>query len=63
MDNKVEQEFNSLVDQRRNSKVEANGTKHINIGYLLALFLTVALGTIQFGYSIGSWNAAFDAYQ
>ena len=30
--------------------------------YLLCLLLTVSLGTIQFGYMIGSWNAASAAY-
>ena len=32
------------------------------MGYLLALLFTVSLGTLQFGYSIGSWNTAFAAY-
>ena len=30
--------------------------------YLLCLLLTVSIGTIQFGYMIGSWNVASDAY-
>lgn len=30
--------------------------------YLYGLLMTIGLGTIQFGYSIGSWNSANDAY-
>jgi len=30
--------------------------------YLLCLLFTVSLGTIQFGYLIGSWNTASAAY-
>ena len=30
--------------------------------YLSCLLLTVSIGTIQFGYSIGSWNTVTDAY-
>lgn len=32
------------------------------MGYLLSLLFTVSIGTIQFGYSIGAWNSATDAY-
>jgi len=31
-------------------------TKGINKGYILALLITVSLGTFQFGYSIGVFN-------
>jgi MFS family permease len=44
------------LDARRNSQRFAAGGKPYNIGYILALFMTVSIGTIQFGYSIGSWN-------
>lgn len=30
--------------------------------YLYSLLLTVSIGTIQFGYMIGSWNTASGAY-
>ena len=30
--------------------------------YIALLFLTVSVGNIQFGYMIGSWNAAAAAY-
>jgi len=39
-----------------------SSTGHINKGYLLGLLLTIVIGTIQFGYSIGSWNAANEPY-
>jgi hypothetical protein len=32
------------------------------MGYLMALLFTVSIGTIQFGYSIGAWNSATEAY-
>ena len=38
-------------------------TDHIKKGYLFALLITVSMGTIQFGYSIGSWNTAFNPYK
>lgn len=37
-------------------------TEGINSCYLLSLLLTVSIGTIQFGYMIGSWNSASGAY-
>ena len=37
-------------------------TKVINSCYLLSILLTISIGTIQFGYMIGSWNAASGAY-
>jgi len=37
-------------------------TGHVNKLYIFALFLTITIGTIQFGYSVGSWNAANEAY-
>jgi hypothetical protein len=30
--------------------------------YILSLLITVAIGSIQFGYMIGLWNAASAAY-
>ena len=40
-----------------------NGSiKNINKMYLLGLLFTISFGTIQFGYSIGSWNTANDAF-
>jgi MFS family permease len=36
---------------------------HIKKGYLFALLMVISIGTIQFGYSIGSWNTAFEAYK
>ena len=30
---------------------------------MFALLITISIGTIQFGYSIGSWNTAFKPYQ
>lgn len=62
MDSQVESEFKQLVKDRKDSLSKATGAKNINLGYLLAILLTVALGTVQFGYSIGSWNATFDTY-
>jgi hypothetical protein len=38
------------------------GIDHIKKGYLFCLLMTISIGTIQFGYSIGSWNTAFKAY-
>ena len=32
------------------------------MGYLISLLMTVSIGTIQFGYSIGAWNSATNAY-
>lgn len=32
------------------------------MGFLSSLLATVSLGTIQFGYMIGSWNTASGAY-
>jgi len=37
-------------------------TGHVNKMYLLSLFLAITIGTVQFGYSVGSWNAANEAY-
>ena len=37
-------------------------TEDINNCYFFGLLLTVSLGMIQFGYMIGSWNAASAAY-
>ena len=34
----------------------------LNICYLLGLFLTISIGSIQYGYMIGSWNASSGAY-
>ena len=34
----------------------------INNCYLWSLLIVVSFGTIQFGYMIGSWNAASGAY-
>ena len=36
--------------------------KDVNFGYLLPLFMTTALGTIQFGLALASWNVVNDAY-
>jgi hypothetical protein len=38
-------------------------TDHIKKGYLFFLLMTVSIGTIQFGYSIGSWNTGFGPYK
>jgi hypothetical protein len=38
-------------------------TSHIKKGYLFFLLMTICIGTIQFGYSIGSWNTAFAPYK
>ena len=46
-------------------KTEDLGTftfNNINACFIISLLLTVSLGTIQFGYMIGSWNAASAAY-
>jgi len=32
------------------------------MGYLMSLLFTVSIGTVQFGYSIGAWNSATEAY-
>ena len=37
------------------------GGKAYNIGYILALFMCMSIGTIQFGFSIGSWNTEREA--
>lgn len=49
--------FESRSDSNKGS------TKHIKKGYLFALLMTMSIGTIQFGYSIGSWNTAFKPYE
>jgi len=46
-----------VIDSRNQSN-----TSHIKKGYLFALLMTISIGTIQFGYSIGSWNTAFKPY-
>ena len=38
------------------------GTKHINISYLVFLFATIGIGIFQFGYGLGQWNGINDAY-
>ena len=58
MTDKVSEEHTNLIKSRQGPR-----QNHFNKGYLLALLLTVSLGTIQFGYSIGSWNTTFDAYR
>ena len=35
---------------------------NISACFIISLLLAVSLGTIQFGYMIGSWNAASAAY-
>lgn len=42
---------------------KAGSTEHIKKMYLMGLLMSVSIGTIQFGYSIGSWNTAFGAYK
>jgi MFS family permease len=42
---------------------QEGSTMHIKKCYLFFLLMTVSIGTIQFGYSIGSWNTAFEAYK
>lgn len=37
--------------------------KDINFGFLMGALLTVSFGTIQFGYSISSWNTAYAPYK
>jgi len=39
-----------------------NNKNKVNMGYLMSLLFTISIGTIQFGYSIGAWNSATDAY-
>jgi hypothetical protein len=34
----------------------------LNKCYLISLLFTISIGTIQFGYMIGSWNSASAAY-
>jgi MFS family permease len=60
MDSTKEDFLSSSDASKRSGK--RGSIRHINIGYLIALLFTVALGTVQFGYSIGSWNATFEAY-
>ena len=40
----------------------AKTDKQYNTGYLIALLFTICLGTVQFGYSVGSWNSTFEVY-
>jgi len=37
-------------------------TKEIKLRYLVSLLMAISLGSIQFGYMIGSWNASSAAY-
>jgi MFS family permease len=52
------QDHKALIDARN-----PTSTAHIKKGYLFALLMVISIGTIQFGYSIGSWNTAFEAYK
>lgn len=66
--------FNAKDDQHReligarqgggpSFKDKKPGSKKIyNAGYLFSLLMTMSIGTIQFGYSIGSWNTAQAPY-
>ena len=56
------EEFDLIQKARFSVKNNKSSTKDIKKCYLLGLLLTVSIGTIQFGYSIGSWNTATDAY-
>jgi hypothetical protein len=53
-------EHRQIVESRSDSQ---GGTNHIKKGYLFGLLMTVSIGTLQFGYSIGSWNTAFKPYE
>lgn len=55
------QEHKAMLESRSDSN--KGSTSHIKKGYLFALLMTVSIGTIQFGYSIGSWNTAFKPYE
>ena len=44
------------------TRAQPQGLKHINMCYLFCLLITISFGTIQFGYSIASWNTANDAF-
>ena len=45
-------------DEKAASEQEAE----INMCYLFSLLITISLGTVQFGYMVGSWNTAAGAY-
>ena len=51
-----------LLDHGKTKKSKMTSENDINYGYLSFLLFTVSLGTFQFGYSIGSWNTATNAY-
>ena len=39
-----------------------SGIKDINMWFIISLISVVAIGFVQFGYSLGSWNSTCLAY-
>ena len=50
------------TSSKKRAELASYSTENINMCYLFSLLLTVSIGTVQFGYMIGSWNAASGAY-
>ena len=59
---RVETEFGRLKSAARSGKNLNKKTGHINYCYLLSLLLTICIGTVQFGWSIGQWNSGWLPY-
>jgi hypothetical protein len=57
MNSKVKEDFDKIERARLGSRAEYKGVVY-NKGYLFTLLMVVALGTVNFGYSIGAWNNA-----
>ena len=50
------------MSSRKSIKLSDQTMSDVNFCYLLSLFMTTALGTIQFGLALASWNVVNDAY-
>mmetsp|Transcript_4745 Transcript_4745/g.8117 ORF Transcript_4745/g.8117 Transcript_4745/m.8117 type:complete len:100 (-) Transcript_4745:1463-1762(-) len=61
------QEGSEILTHRalKNGKIDPNLklTEKINVGYLGLLLVVVAMGTFQYGYSIGILNTVFEPYK
>ena len=58
---KEEADYVKIRTERRRAGQISN-TGHINKFFLMCLLLTITIGTLQFGYTVGSWNAVNSAY-
>ena len=44
------------------NKPSNENIKQVKMSYLAPLVFTISIGSILFGFSIGSWNSATNAY-